>query len=169
MLSSSNPTTIEWLISDIVYFGRQNKVFKKFALQYFNPVSLYFHYKSLCRNNYLKFIKSKRCVTYKKYLYTYRGLINAKWVLHKKTVPPLNFSKTVKGLKGIIPFSLVKRINEILQIKLQGKEKEYISNITEMDHYVEEFLEDHSEVPQEKKLLPSLEILNKELRRIILK
>src|SRR3989338_7908511 len=28
MLSVSNPTTIEWLMSDIVYYGKQNELFK---------------------------------------------------------------------------------------------------------------------------------------------
>lgn len=54
MLSSSNPTTIEWLTTDIVYFGEQNKVFKEFATKMFNKISLYHHYKSMCRMNYLK-------------------------------------------------------------------------------------------------------------------
>ena len=53
MLSSSNPTTIEWLLSDIVYYGKQDILFKRFAIRNFNKTSLYHHYKSMCRNNYL--------------------------------------------------------------------------------------------------------------------
>ena len=68
MLSSSNPTSIEWLMSDIVYYGKQNEVFKNFAIKNFNKISLYHHYKSMCRNNYLKYLKSGNLVTYKKYL-----------------------------------------------------------------------------------------------------
>ncbi len=75
MLSVSNPTTIEWLMSDIVYYGKQNEVFKRFAVERFNPKSLYLHYKSLCRKNYLKYIKTGNHVTYKTYLYVYRGLV----------------------------------------------------------------------------------------------
>ncbi len=56
MLSSSNPTTIEWLMSDIIYYGKQNTVFKKFAINNFNKTSLYHHYKSMCRSNYLNII-----------------------------------------------------------------------------------------------------------------
>ena len=57
MLSSSNPTTIEWLTSDIVYCGKQNELLKKFATKNFNKKSLYHHYKSMCKNNYLKYLK----------------------------------------------------------------------------------------------------------------
>ncbi len=104
MLSVSNPTTIEWLMSDIVYYGKQNEIFKKFAIEHFNPKSLYLHYKSLCRNNYQKYLKTENKVTYKKYLYAYRGLVNANWVAHKQTVPPIIFVEAIKNMNRIIPF-----------------------------------------------------------------
>jgi hypothetical protein len=84
LLSHSNPTTIEWITSDILYYGKQNKVFREFALNNFDKRTLYMHYQSLCRNTFVKYIQSKNKVTYKKYLYAFRGLINAKWVAHKK-------------------------------------------------------------------------------------
>src|SRR3989344_9071118 len=110
MLSVSNPTTIEWLMGDIVYYGKQNEVFKKFAIEHFNPKSLYHHYKSLCRNNYQKYIKTEHQVTYKKYLYAYRGLVNAKWVAHKKTVPSIIFLDALNGMKRIIPTNILRKL-----------------------------------------------------------
>jgi len=167
MLSSSNPTTIEWLMSDIVYYGKQNKIFKKFAVENFNKISLYHHYKSMCRNNYLKYLKSGNLITYKKYLYAYRGLINAKWVVHKKTVPPIIFSDALKDMRSIIPDSILNKLNEIINLKAQGKEKDIIQNIVEMDNYIEGFLKDDSEAPAEK-THATLTNLNEELRKIIL-
>lgn len=167
MLSSSNPTTIEWLMSDIVYYGKQNEVFKEFAVENFNKVSLYYHYKSMCRNNYLKFLKTRSLVTYKTYLYAYRGLINAKWVVYKKTVPPIIFHDTIKEMKGIIPNVVLNKLNEIIKLKSEGKEKDIIQNIVEMDKYIEEFLKDDSEAPTEKSHARPDE-LNKELRKIVL-
>lgn len=167
MLSSSNPTTIEWLMSDIVYYGKQNEVFKNFAINNFNKISLYHHYKSMCRNNYLKYLKSGNLVTYKKYLYAYRGLINAKWVVHKKTVPPIIFTEALKNMKSIIPDSVLNKLNEIIDLKSQGKEKDIIQNIVDMDNYIESFLKDDSEAPTEKSHA-TLNDLNDELRKIIL-
>jgi len=167
MLSSSNPTTIEWLMSDVVYYGEQNKVFKNFAINNFNKISLYHHYKSMCRNNYLKYLKSGNLVTYKKYLYAYRGLINAKWVVYKKTVPPIIFSEALKDMKNIIPDSVLNKLNEIIDLKSQGKEKDIIQNIVVMDQYIESFLKDDSEAPTEKSHA-TLNDLNDELRKIIL-
>ena len=115
MLSNSNPTTIEWLISDIVYCGEQNKVFKEFAAKNFSKISLYHHYKSLCRNNYLKYLKSGSEITYKRYLYAFRGLVNAKWVAHKKTIPPISFLQTVKESKNILPDQIINKIKDVYQ------------------------------------------------------
>ena len=72
MLSSSNPTTIEWLLSDIVYLDsheRQSTRLRDWAKSSFKHISLYHHYKSMCRQNYLKYLNTRKLVTYKKYLY----------------------------------------------------------------------------------------------------
>lgn len=167
MLSSSNPTTIEWIMTDIVYYGEQNKVFKKFALENFNKISLYYHYKSMCRNNYLKYLKSGSLVTYKKYLYAYRGLINSKWVANKGTVPPIIFADALKGMDGIIPANILKKIKEIIKLKSSGKEKDAIQNIVMMDDYIENFLKDDSDAPKEKSHA-TLSELDAELRRIVM-
>ncbi len=166
LLSVSNPTTIEWLMSDIVYYGKQNEIFKKFAIEHFNPKSLYLHYKSLCRNNYLKYIKPENKVTYKKYLYAYRGLVNAYWVAHKQTVPPIIFAEAIKNMKEIIPLSATNKLLEIIDLKSQGKEGDIIKNIVDLDKPIETFLEDDSETPPER--LPSaLGELNEELRKLV--
>src|SRR3989344_12015 len=117
MLSDSNPTVIEWLMTDIVYYGKQNEIFKEFASNNFSKISLYHHYKSLSKNNYLKYIKESNDITYKRYLYVFRGLINAKWVAHKKTIPPISFQETIQKSKDFVDQNLIKRLMEIIQIK----------------------------------------------------
>ncbi len=166
LLSRSNPTTIEWLISDIVYYGEQNEVFKDFALNNFSKTALYHHYRSLCRNNYQKYLETGKHVTYKNYLYTFRGLINATWVIHKQSVPPIVFVDTLQEMKGIVPDYIIDRLYKIIAIKAQGKEKEVIKNIKVMDDFIEQFLEG-AEPPMDKSR-PLIDILNEELRRIVL-
>jgi hypothetical protein len=167
MLSSSNPTTIEWIKSDIVYYGKQNKVFKKFAVENFSKISLYHHYKSMCRKNYLKYLKSGDLVTYKKYLYASRGLVNAKWVAHKNSLPPIIFLDALKEIKSFLPNYISKKLKDIIKLKSKGKEKDIIQNIVEMDNYIEELLKDDSEAPKEKSHA-TLNELNEELRKIVL-
>jgi len=167
MLAASNPTMIEWVLSDIVYYGTQDKAFKSFALKSFEPKALYYHYKSMCNSNYQKYLKSRNLVTYKKYLYSYRGLVNAKWVIHKKTVPPIIFSEALKGMKKIIPENIIDKITFMIKAKSSGKEKDRIDNIFEMDEYIEAFIKQDQEPDYNPK--PNLKILDDELRKIVLK
>ena len=55
MLWSSNPTTIEWLQSDMEYMGEKPEKFVEFANKYFKQISLFHHYKSMCKQNYIKY------------------------------------------------------------------------------------------------------------------
>ena len=165
MLISSNPQVIEWLISDILYYGNKNRLFERFALTQFKPISLYYHYKSMCRNNYLKYLKSKNLVTYKKYLYAMRGLLNAKWVATHNSVPPISFIKLIHSIKGI-PYQILDVVSEIIRLKKEGKEKDIIRNIPRLDEYIESFLKDDTEAPANKRLSTSTE-LDKEVTKII--
>ncbi|MBI2112540.1 nucleotidyltransferase domain-containing protein, partial [Candidatus Woesearchaeota archaeon] len=167
LLSASNPTAIEWLMSDIVYFGEQNNSFKKWIIKHVDSMALYHHYKSMCRYNYFQYIKSGKNITYKKYLYAYRGLINAKWVVHKKSIPPIIFAEAIKEMNKILPNSILNRLYEIIDLKSDGKETDIIKNITEMDSYVEEFLKDDSEAPLGNKKAHTPD-LDHELRKIVL-
>ncbi|MBU6997844.1 MAG: nucleotidyltransferase domain-containing protein [Theionarchaea archaeon] len=167
LLSKSNPTAIEWLVTDIVYYGKQNEVFKDFALQYFSELALYHHYASMCRDNYKKYIQSRKRLTYKVYLYALRGLINALWVLHRRRVPPIAFRDAVQGMAEIVPPSISGLIDDIMRLKSQGTEKAKIENIPEIDEYIEGFLEDSAGVSLEKPE-PPLDMLNREVQRILL-
>lgn len=166
MLWSSNPTTVEWLVSDIVYCGEQNKVFKEFALKHFKAISLYYHYKSMCRQNYLKYLKSGNEVSYKKYLYAMRGLINAKWVVQKKSVPPIDFNLTLEQVD--FPKEIKEKLREMIKLKKDCREKKIIQNIVKIDNYIENCLKDDSDAPEDTKKITPTE-LNNELRRILIR
>ena len=47
MLQSSNPTTIEWLMSPILYYGEVPDRLYVFATEQYNPMALYHHYRSM--------------------------------------------------------------------------------------------------------------------------
>lgn len=168
MLSSSNPTTIEWLKSKILYYGERNKRLIDFAENQFNPISLYWHYKSMCRSNYLKYLKSRNLVTYKKYLYAMRGLINAKYVALHKELPPIEFPKTIEhSFYFIDDDTIPQKILDIITLKKDGNEKDIIQNIIHIDNYIENWLKDDSEVPESRKL-HTVNELNEVLQEIVL-
>lgn len=179
MLSASNPTAIEWLQSDIVYYGEKPKAWVEYATKQFKPISLYFHYKSMCRQNYVKYLKSGNDVTYKKYLYAMRGLVNAKHVAYTKTLPLIDFTKELEYMKKfnektknkkhhIIESSIISSLLEMINLKKRAKETDIIRNIARIDQYIENFLKSDEEAPREKKLSTATD-LNNELRRIVLK
>ena len=166
MLSDSNPNTLQWVQSEILYYGEIPKTFHLFAHNSFKKISLYYHNKSMCRNNYLKYLKSGSLVTYKKYLYAMRGLINAKWVTMNDTLPPINFGAALDAIQEI-PEEIIDKLKEIVRLKKDSKEKDIIQNIVRMDNYIESFLKNDDEAPKNKQLATHNE-LKAELRKIIL-
>ena len=135
LLLSSNPTTLEWLNSKIVYYGDNNLSLREYMSKNFSQEKLYMHYYSLFKNNYREFIQHGKMISYKKYLYSMRGLLNAKYVLHFDKIPPLDFTQTVKDLENILPKDVYNKIFEVIEIKSKGLEKDKIVNIKEFDEY----------------------------------
>ena len=146
LLMSSNPTAIEWLLCEIVYWGQKPEVFVNFAKTQFKPISLYYHYKSMCRKNYLKYLATGSMLNHKKYLYAMRGLINAKWVAQNKKLPPINFLETIAQVKGV-PKEVTNLLLEIIDVKKLGKEKDEILSLPVIDDYIEKCLADDSDRP----------------------
>jgi uncharacterized protein len=170
MLHSSNPQVIEWLTSDIVYYGKQPDDLVNYAKNYFNPISLYYHYKAMARENYIKYIKSGAMITYKKYLYAMRGLVNSKIVAVDKKVPSIDFNATLLDIqehypRSFMPPEIVHRLLEIIDLKRQGREKEIIENEVRMNEYIEHCLKDDSDVPPKRQMVPF--DLDTSLRKII--
>lgn len=170
MLWTSNPTCIEWLRSNIIYYGKQNRVFKDFAETKFKSISLYYHYKSMCRQNYLKYLKSGNLVTYKKYLYAMRGLVSAKWIAHTNTLPSIIFPEVLKQIRerkfDIIEEHIIKELENIIKLKQTSKEKDIVKNYSRIDSYIESFLKDDSEAPMIKQL-STINVLDEELKKIV--
>lgn len=150
LLINSNPSIIEWIYSDMIYTDYKNtkNILKEFISDNFNPVALYYHYRSMCKSNYISYIHSDREVTYKKYLYTMRGLINAKYVEQHNSIPPLIFTETLE--KVDIPLSIKNKVYEIIQIKKHGDEKDHISHLNEFEYYIEDFLKTNPVIESRK-------------------
>jgi len=137
LLLRSNPTTIEWLFSDIVYCGTNKLSLRGHISSSFNPEKLYHHYFSLAKNNYKDSCKTEKLITYKKYLYSMRGLLNAKYVAEFDKIPPLVYTETVEKLKEKLPPEIYCRLYEIIKIKSLGMEKDVVLRIPELDEYIE--------------------------------
>ncbi len=165
LLLKSNPSVIEWMQSDILYYGKKPTDLQKIALKEFNPTALYYHYKSMCRYNYGKYLASKQEVTYKKYLYAMRGLVNAKYVQKTGKLPPIRFPEGLEKCldDDIIPLQIARELQETMRLKMEGKEKEIIKNNPLYDNYIEAFLK------QENEAAPIRTIDEKKINKALLK
>ncbi len=167
LLSSSNPTTIEWLNSPIVYCGDNNLPLREYMKENFNQERLFKHYFSLFRNNYREFIQQAKAITYKKYLYSMRGLLNAKYVYEFDKIPPLDLRQTVKELENIIPPEVYKKIQEVIEIKSQGLERDVILRIPEFNAYFN--IELQKEFSNFNPRKPDVDVFNNYLQKQIIR
>ena len=148
LLSKSNPTSIEWLMSDIIYYGSNDLPIKQYILDNFNPKTLIYHYVSLCKKHYTRYISENKKVTYKMYLYMMRGLLNALFVYRKRIIPPLDFTKMIELQKEDIPVEVYNKVKEIIEIKSSGLEKDTIERIEILDTFIEEYINKTFDVPE---------------------
>lgn len=139
LLNKSNPSIIEWLNSDIIYVDKRNfkERLQELINEKFNPKALYYHYRSMCNNNYYFYIDSGKRMTYKKYLYSMRGLVNAKYVKQFNRVPPVIFEEAIDDVK--MDTEIKNKLKEVVKIKKQGLESDKVSNIEIFDNYIEDF------------------------------
>ena len=163
LLLASNPTKIEWLNSPIVYYGDNNLPLREYMKENFNQERLFKHYFSLFRHNYWEFIQQAKAITYKKYLYSMRGLLNAKYVYEFDKIPPLDLRQTVKELENIIPPEVYKKIQEVIEIKSQGLERDVILRISEFDAYFN--IELQKEFSNFNPRKPDVEVFNNYLQK----
>lgn len=165
LLLASNPTTIEWLNSPIVYYGDNNLPLREYMKNNFNQERLFKHYFSLFRKNYWEFIQQGKAITYKKYLYSMRGLLNAKYVYEFDRIPPLDLRQTVYELENNIPTEVYKKIQEVIEIKSHGLERDVILRIPEFNAYFN--IELQKEYNNFNPRMPDVEVFNIFLQRLI--
>lgn len=138
LLSGSNPTAIEWLMSPIVYSGSNDLPLRQYVQENFNPEKLFYHYYGLFKRNYLDDFVTEHKITYKKYLYAMRGILNAEYVNAEQKIPPLDFRQTVEGSKARLPKDVYAKLSEVIEIKASGKEKDAIGHIKSFDDFFAE-------------------------------
>lgn len=164
LLSDSNPTCIEWLISDIIWYGNIPVDLKDWAILQYNPKKLFMHYRSLVKDNYKKYIESGIDVTKKRYLCIFRAMINANWIVNYETLPPINFEKSLNDT-NFIGYTIRTKLNAIIKDKKEGKEKTQIERDKILDGFIENFLKDEYDITN--KPFDDLEFFNEELRKLI--
>lgn len=149
LLAKSNANIIEWLTSTVVYketISQLISMARDFIVTSFNPMPVYYHYHAMGWNNFSKNIVKGRKVTPKAYLYAFRGLFNAMYVLENGEIPPADFKEVITET-NLVPEEIKKIILEIvIPAKIDGKNAELVRRITPLDVYLEREFKERKEL-----------------------
>lgn len=139
LLYRSNPTLFEWFSSPIIYveteFANQ---FREIMMDYFSTKKSLYHYISMAEGNYREFLRGEM-VKAKKYFYVLRPVLACRWVLDRKTPPPMLFSE-LAGAE--LPDCLKSEVDRLLDLKMNSPEVKEIPRIDILNEYLDESIAD---------------------------
>lgn len=141
LLDNSNPTVIEFLKSPIVY--RESDLLVKngkdlfvelenHCTQNFKPIALFYHYRSMAKSNYNKYIKNSNDRCKKRFLYVIRGLIYSRYVEKTHKTPSVDFLELLEEIdcmqEDIVTESIIDAAYSLAEDKRNGKGSEKLDN-----------------------------------------
>jgi Predicted nucleotidyltransferase len=120
LIRKSNATPFEWAQSPIVYLERNDfsKTVLDLCRKYFRPYHSVNHYRGIAKNSYI-IDPLTGTLKLKKLFYVLRPLLAAKWILDKKTVPPMDLPNLMTQISDK---KIVDRIHELLAFKTTTNE-----------------------------------------------
>ena len=134
LLYKSNPTLFEWFYSPIVY--RETEFADKLRnlmIHYFSLKRTAYHYLSMAEGNYREYLKGD-LVRAKKYFYVLRPVLACRWILERRTPPPMLFSEL---MKAELPAELIGAVDRLLELKMNSPEMKFIPKITVLNEYLD--------------------------------
>lgn len=153
LLHKSNPTVFEWCASPIVYLETEEFAWLKEILPtYFSEKKSLYHYWHTAESTYRDHLTSDK-VKVKKYFYALRPLLAAKWILDKKSAPPMLFEEL---MEAELEDSLKPEIYKLLEMKKRLPEMGKAPKIDTISDYIEKVM------PEIKMIAESIEDENKE-------
>lgn len=148
LLHNSNPTVFEWCASPIIYKETEEFTWLKEILpMYFSEKKSVYHYWHTAERTYKEHLMGER-VKLKKYFYVLRPLLAAKWILDKKTAPPMLFDELVAAE---LEEEMKPELNRLLELKMTLPEMERAPKNPIMDAYIER------ELPETKRIADRVE------------
>lgn len=162
LLYKSNPSLLEWFASPIVYKETKEASYIGEVIPlYFSQKKSYHHYQNMAKT-LLKYMNKEK-VPVKKYLYILRCILSSQYIVHNKKQPPIEIEKLIECE---LPNELREDINQLLMIKKNSNEKQYVDHISSLDEFIVNSLQERdtsSLVDGES----SWELLNEVFRKVI--
>lgn len=139
LLYRSNPTLFEWFSSPIVYVDTPfADELRQIMANYFSTKKSLYHYISTASGNYREFLKGET-VKAKKYFYVLRPVLACRWVMEKKTQPPMLFSE-LAGAQ--LPAQLRDEVDMLLDLKMNSPEIREIPRIDKLNDFLDSEIAD---------------------------
>lgn len=139
LLWKSNPTLFEWFSSPIVYketpFADE---FRTIMQAYFSSKRGLSHYLSMASSNYRKYLKGDM-VKAKKYFYVLRPILACRWILDRRTPPPMLFSDL---MEAELDPDLCDEIEHLLDLKKNAPEIKMIPRVDKVNRYLDKSIEE---------------------------
>lgn len=132
---------VELVLSPIVYVKNEKfyELFKPLADSCFSPIAVSYHYLSMSKK-YLEACRTDE-VKLKSYFYSLRTALTGKWIVEKRTVPPVLFSE----LLVLVDELTRTKIEDLVALKATKGESYYHPNDWELFGFLEEMVKDNEE------------------------
>ncbi len=150
LFRKSNPSLLEWLHSNIVYYNRYSTIerMKSLESEVFSAKSCLHHYVSMANRNANKYLNGERTPSVKEYLNIFRPLFISMWISEERSFPTLEFQSLLNGIG--VPFDIHHDILFIMKEKKVGNKT--IQNVCH--NRLRLFIE--NQLTQLKELLPTI-------------
>ena len=132
LLYKSNPSLLEWFASPIVYKETiETSYIREVIPLYFSQKKSYYHYHKMAKT-LLKYI-NKEQVPVKKYLYILRCILSSQYIVYNKKQPPIEIERLIECE---LHNELREDMNQLLMIKKNSNEKQYVDHISSLDEFI---------------------------------
>ncbi|WP_462409038.1 nucleotidyltransferase domain-containing protein [Neobacillus sp. Marseille-QA0830] len=134
LFNKSNPSLMEWLNTDIVYYQASSLAAKMKDMQpkLFFPQASLFHYLNMAKGNYRKGLQGEEA-NIKLYLNIIRPILAGKWIATHHSAPPVCFQKLVDDLMENGRIKL--QIQLLLQEKMKGHKMVQREHVNALDEF----------------------------------
>ena len=137
LLRKSNPPLLEWLKSPVVY--RHDPVFAAefgaLATEFYSPRRCFAHYLHMAFGNWRDYLRGRKEVSLKKYLYVFRPLLACRWIERQLGQVPMLFAQLVEGVldEGDVRAALA----ELIARKQAGEELAVAPPVETLTRFIE--------------------------------
>lgn len=135
----SNSPLYEWLQSPVVYLEDNGFAHELRQLMpaYFSLRAGANHYLSMAYNTFSEDLQGEQ-VKLKRYFYALRSALACSWIITHKALPPMEFG----SLRSLIKDDMLQQeIDKLLRLKKVSDEKELITAIDPVHHWLKETIE----------------------------